>query len=384
MSAPAPPKPIVTREVPQPTQVQTLADEFAPSQLLSTLTVGLILGVVNSLLVVALMSLIFSGDLSAHLAAGIGVGLVGSAAMAVIIALKSGFAGTYAGVQDNSSAIVALSAAAIAASVVGPQVLDTVIAMMMAVSLATGAVFLLMARFHLGQMASFVPFPVVGGLLAGTGYLILVGSLDILGGLSLPDTWADTRAIGVLLPGLLLAGVLVAASVRGWSSAAYPGVLALGIVLFQIATRLFGISKQESMSRGWLIGPFPEDGQLPGLVFGSLADADWAAIGGEAASLATILILVPLTLLIYVSALEIGANTDLDVNAEIRSSGWANIVGGMLGAPPGYVYLSDTLVATRIVGQRRGPPVLAGLVLALVAFIGTPVLELIPQFVVGG
>jgi MFS superfamily sulfate permease-like transporter len=70
---------------------------------------------------------------------------------------------------------------------VGPGAIDTVLAMIAATSLATGAVFLLMGYFSLGDIARFVPFPVVGGILAGTGYLILAGSIGILGVGSLRD-----------------------------------------------------------------------------------------------------------------------------------------------------------------------------------------------------
>ncbi len=58
---------------------------------------------------------------------------------------------------------------------------DTVLVMMAVTSLATGVVFLLMGYFNIGEIARFVPFPVIGGLLAGTGYLILVGASGILG-----------------------------------------------------------------------------------------------------------------------------------------------------------------------------------------------------------
>ena len=119
-------------------------------------------------------------------------------------------------VQDASAAILGLAAAAIAASVTSTRLLPTVVAMIVVTSLATGLTMYLMGRFRLGEIARFVPFPVVGGLLAGTGLLIVEGSVDILGGLSaasLPGDGAFT-----FWPGVLLAISFFLASRLSWSS----------------------------------------------------------------------------------------------------------------------------------------------------------------------
>jgi SulP family sulfate permease len=41
--------------------------------------------------------------------------------------------------------------------------------MMAVTTLATGLAFLVMGYFGMGEIARFMPFPVIGGLLAGTG-----------------------------------------------------------------------------------------------------------------------------------------------------------------------------------------------------------------------
>nr|NIS41786.1 hypothetical protein [Desulfuromonadales bacterium] len=79
-----------------------------------------------------------------------------------------------------------------------------------------------------------------------------------------------------------------------------------------------------------------------------------------------------------------GTNSDLDLNAELRATGWANIAAGAVGGPPGYFYMSDTMIAHRLLGGRRGPAVVAALGLLGILLIGGSVLELLPQFVIGG
>lgn len=363
---------------------RALAEDFTAKHLASTLVSGVIFAMVNALLTVALMSLIFSGPLKDALPVGIGLGLVGSAVVAIVAALMSSFPGMYAGIQDNSAAILGLSAASIVSSVAGPEALSTVLAMMAVTSLATGMVFLLMARLRLGEIARFVPFPVIGGLLAGTGYLIVIGSLRILGITNKLGSLMSTDALGLLWPGLVLAGVFFAAARREWAPRVYLWVLVTGVGGFHILTRLFDIDKASALGRGWLLGPFPDGGLWPGVVSEALARADWAALVGQAASLGTILLIVPLTLLLYISALEMSTNRDLELNSELSAAGWANVASAAVGGPPGYIYLSDTVIAHRILGPRRGAAVVAGVGLLIFGMLGGKVLEFLPEFIVGG
>jgi SulP family sulfate permease len=348
----------------------------------ATLVTGVVLATVNSLLSIALMSLIFQGELEEALPIGIGLGLASSAVLAFVVALGSSFPGMYAGIQDASAAILALSAASIATTLVGPETVDTVLAMITVTSFATGLVLLLMSYFGLGEVARFVPFPVIGGLLAGTGFLILMGAIEILGIGSLSDVTA-ADSIGLFWPGVALAVGFIIASRRGWPSSVYLGLMAAGIIGFHVITRLAGVDKAEAATRGWLLGPFPDGGLWPPLATEALAAADWGAIAGEAAALVTILLIVPMTLLLSISALEVETKTDLVMNKELRATGWANVASGALGGPPGYIYLADTVITHRLVGKRRGPAVVAAISMLAVVTVGGSILEMLPQFVIG-
>ncbi|MGH8947855.1 MAG: cyclic nucleotide-binding domain-containing protein, partial [Acidimicrobiia bacterium] len=160
--------------------------------------------------------------------------------------------------------------------------------------------------------------------------------------------------------------------------------LAVGVIGFHLITRASGIDKAESLQRGWLLGPFPEGGLWPGPALDALGGADWGALAGEAAGLVTILLIVPITLLLYIGALEIETKTDVDMNAELRATGWANVAAGAVGGPPGYMYLADTLITQQLVGRRRGPAVVAAIGILGVLAVGGVVLEFVPEFIIGG
>lgn len=354
-----------------------------PEAIGSTLTTGLILAAVNALITVALASLIFRGELSDSLPLGIGLGLVSSAVIALVIALGSSFPGVYSGIQDAPSAIIGLSAAALAGALAGSLLLDTVLVLVALTSLFTGLGFLAMGYLGWGEIARFVPFPVVGGLLAGTGYLIITGALAILAVGSVQDLTASP-AMGLVWPAVLLGGLFFVAARRGWGSRAYLLLLVAGGVIFHLAVGLGGVTTAEAFDRGWMLGPFPDGALWPGSVLSSFAGADWSAIAGQIPGVVTILVIVPISLLLYISALEVETRVDVDMNRELRATGWANVAAAAVGGPPGYMYLADTVIGARLVGQRRGPAVVTpAAMLALVAS-GGAVLEYVPQFLIGG
>lgn len=360
-----------------------LKADFSTGALASTVVTGLILAMVNVLLTIALISLIFRGDLEEFLAEGIGLGLVGSAVVAVVIALGSSFRGMYAGIQDASAAIIGLSSVSIAGVLAGAAALDTVVAMIVATSFVTGAIFLAMGYLGLGDIARFVPFPVIGGLLAGTGYLILSGALSILevGSVS-AVAGADT--LGTFWPALALAALFFGVTRKGWSSRAYLLLLVAAVAIFHVVAAVIGVDRVEALSRSWVLGPFPDGALWPGFILDSLARADWGLIAGEAVSLVTILLIAPISLLLYVSALEIETRVDIDMNRELRGTGWANVSAGMFGGAPGYMYLADTVITGQLVGMRRGPAVVTPVAMLAVVAFGGFALELLPRFVIGG
>jgi len=360
-----------------------LTADFSPRRLPLTVGAGLVLAMVNTLLTVALVSLIFGGELRDALPLGIGIGLVGSAAVGLVVAVGSSLPGMYAGIQDASTAILALSAASIAGALVAPDALDSVLAMIAVTSLATGLTFLAMGYFRLGEIARFVPFPVIGGLLAGTGYLIVAGSAAVLGLNGVPDL-TSIESLGLAWPGVALAALLLTAAHRGWPSWMYLALLVSGGASFHLVTQILGIERAQSLDRGWLLGPLPSEGLWPGPVTEAIMGADWAAIAAESVSLASILLIVPISVLLYISALEVETKHDLDIRAELQATGWANVASALLGGAPGYMYVADTVMTNRMVGPRRGAAVVAALGTLGVAAIGGRVLELLPQFVVGG
>ena len=129
-------------------------------------------------------SLLFAGSLKPALATGVGMALVGAAACACVVALKSGSSGVMAGSQEACIVILASMLgslveryqAASADSVEISGLLPTVVAALMLSTLCLGVLVWLAGYFRLGRFVRYIPFPVVAGFLAGAGICLLYTS----------------------------------------------------------------------------------------------------------------------------------------------------------------------------------------------------------------
>jgi SulP family sulfate permease len=240
-----------------------------PKLILPSLTIGLVFGIRNSVVILAYALMIFSGGLAASLPVGITVLFLGGSIFALVAALGSSLPGTLSGVQDSPSVIMATVIAAMLASM--PQAssetkLYTALAAIMMTSLLTGLVCLLLGKFKLGNLVSYIPYPVVGGFLAGTGMLLILGALKVmigktvtlfsLGLLFQGDIWLHW-ATGV---GFAIILFILVKKIRHYL--VMPGMLAVAVALFYLVLAASRLSLPGAAQAGWLVRGMPQGESL--------------------------------------------------------------------------------------------------------------------------
>jgi SulP family sulfate permease len=163
-----------------------------------------------------------------------------------------------------------------------------------------------------------------------------------------------------------------------------PAVLGIGLVLFVVGMLVTGSTIETAKEGRWLLGPFESARLWQPWTFRALGGADWGAVLGQAAGIATAVLVAVIAMLFNVSGSEVVLRRDLDSNEELRDAGVLNVVSGALGGIPGYHALSLTALADRMsVGARFAGLVAALVPLAAVVF-GAAFVELIPRIIVGG
>jgi len=358
---------------------------------LASLAAGVVIGAVEVVLAISFAALVFGGYLAYFLPDGIGLYLVAATITLAILALRGGTRGVVGSVQDAAAAVLAVVATTTALDAFGSldRAFLTVVAATVIVTIVTGVTFALLGIFRLGNMVRFVPYPVVGGFLAGTGWLLFKGGIGVAASIQPYMRTIDdlqrraelTRWVPALVFGIVL---LVAARVVK-KPLVIPGVIGIGLVLFAIGVLVTGASLEEVEDGLWLLGPFPS-GQLwePGTVPDALTGADWGAILGQAAGIATTVFVAVIAALFNISGIELTLHKDLDTNRELRDAGIVNVVSGAFGGIPGYHALSLSALARQMGVNARTAGIVAALVPLTAVVFGAAAIELIPRLIVGG
>jgi SulP family sulfate permease len=371
--------------------VESVKREVQPRLLVPSLTAGLIAGVMEIGVQISLAAFIFSGDLSPFLANGIGLMLFGALVVGIVVGLTTSLPGMVGVPQDTPAALLALMGGgiALAMSIAPPEALfATVLAAIAITSLLMAVIFFVLGRFRLSGFVRYIPYPVVGGFLAATGWLMIQGGFGVmlderLTLAGIPGLLSLNR-IALWLPGLIFAAVLLLVLRRYNHVLITPGMLVLTTALFYGYLSVAGVSIPDATARGWLLGAFPAGGLYRPLTPGLLSQVDWTVVLGQADKIATVLVLSVIALLLNMSALEVTVREDIDMNRELMTAGIANLAGGLGSVPVGYQTIGLSALAHRLGARSRLVNVIAGAVCGVALFFGSALFAYIPKLLLGG
>jgi SulP family sulfate permease len=335
--------------------------------------------------VISFTTIIYGGALAPLLETGLGLSLLGAALMCGVGGFFYSFRGTICHPQDVTAIVLAVSASAMAEAwpVDQGDSLMATIAMLIAVTTAfSGLVAWGFGVLRLGFLARFIPYPVIGGFLAATGYLLLTGAIGLgLGGRVTVWNLApllDPATLLLWLPWVLIGGGIALASRWNRSDLLLPLVLALALFGFYAILFASGMDLQQAEDASLLLGPFDTGGFIQVLTPSLVFDADPWAILRAAPTIMVVALLAILGTLLNATGLELALTRDLDLEKDLRATGIANIAGALGGGMPGYQMIPGTLLGQRM-GLRNVLPGLSAAAGCLLIFIyGATLLSALP------
>ena len=355
---------------------------FAPD-----VTAGSISALVTLSYSISYAVLIFSGPtLEPFLARGFHVALVAAALVALVVALKSSFPAALAGPDSNASAILAVMAAGLTralAGTPGERVASSVVLMLILTAVLSGLIVWLLGLLRWGRLVRLIPYPVCGGFLAGSGFLLLAGAFKVLTGQSLGWStvhllaeepvlaWGTAFAVAITL--LVLTRV-----VRHFL--VLPGVFVTAIVAFYLGLWLSGLTMAGARTEGLLMTPIETGG---GPWWPSL-EVSWPALVTEWRNFLAMLVVVVVTILLNAAGLELATQREVDLDRELRASGLASLVSGLGGGMVGYLSVSRSLLNARAGATSRAAGVWTAALCAGIALFCMPLLFYFPRPVLAG
>ena len=332
------------------------------------------------------------GPLSPHIGAIIGTLLAGSIIACAYCSLRTGLTGTLMEMQEAPAMLSGLMGAAIYAGVPeswdDPMRAGTVIAAFALTTTVTGIFFLLLGWLRLGELIRYIPFPVVGGVLAGLGLLMMEGALSVVTGLDIQagvlPALLEPDMLTRWAPALVFAGVIGWVTSRVRHFATIPALLALATGLFFASSFAAGQSLHDLASGGWLLGPFPPGSLFQDVDYSALLRVDPGLLLTIIPNIISVMLIATVGVLLHASGLELATREDIELNRELRVCGVGNVGAGLAGGIPIFHGIANTLLMrTMGAGNRATPLLVVALWIAILAYGGT-LIGYFPRTVLAG
>jgi len=359
---------------------------------IASLVVGIVSGVIAVSSVMSFAFLIFSGELTAHISTGIGLVLFSGLVASALTGLLSSSPGIIAAPQDGPTPILAILAASIVAQLhsasLESQIIPTVVAAIALTTLITGIIFFSFGRLKVGRLIRYIPYPVVGGFIAGTGLLMLKGSVAVMANTTISVSHFlhlfQPQMLIHWVPGLFLGCVLLITLRRYSHFLVMPSFLVTSIGLFYVILMITGTSIADAISMGWLLQSPQNQTLWRPLSLESLSLVNWSAIFSQSFILITITLVSLVQFLLYVSGLELIIRRDMDLNHELKAAGIANIVSSLGGGLISYHWLGLSSFAFTAGAKTRLVGIITASIFGVALLVGSSIISVIPIPVLGG
>lgn len=363
-----------------------------PRIFISTIFAGALAGIIAISNSISYGATIFSGELSPFTAAGIGLALISGLVLTTIMAFVGSTPATMAFPKAATTPILTLMAAQVAvampASATPEETFITVATTLAVSTFGIGLFFLLFGIFKLGTWIRYMPYPVFGGFLAGLGWLLVVGGLNVM--IDLPfewsalQQWLESDAILRWAPGAIFAITLSLLQRRYQSDVIIPFVFLAGLGVFHLTASPMGFELDELIRDGWLLGPFPSGQIWDPYLYTHFGEADWSVVARQTLTMLALIPTALISLLFNSSGIELATKREMNFNRELTAAGVANIVASAGGGIMGYHSASVSTLPYKMGAQNRMTGLIAAGVFGATLLYGADILSMIPKSLIGG
>lgn len=337
-------------------------------------------------------ALIYSGGLADGMGFGMSAAMIGAGIGCVIIPRLGSIPLSIAGPDTPTVAVLAALAFGISATMPADMTPSGVIgAVVLALALTTvlaGAALCLIGFLRLGVWMRFVPYPVIAGFLAASGWFLATGAYRVMTGMQLdpanPAEILSERNMPLWGTGLAVFALLVLVRRVAASPLAIPLTLSATIMVAAATVILGEVPIEAAQDAGWLF-------KVPVLAPGA---TPWSAVSPSAWELTFLIPHIPemiavagvtsMAILLNVTGYEVAKSENADLDTEMRASGIANLLSAAAGGLVTNVSFTRTLLNISIGATGRRSALICGLLCLGFAFGGQQVITYVSAPVIGG
>ena len=334
------------------------------SEIFRDVIAGVLASVILIANIISFGGLMFPGDLSPGIPSVIWAMLIGSAISGAWIALATSLPPIATGIDSPTGAVLVLLSATVGAQVLAgggnPRAaVQTVMLIFTAATVVSGAMLYSLGACRWGHYFRFVPYFVVGGFLAATGWFLIAGGFRMTTGrtLHLDNLVTGWTLSEIVKLGLAFVTLAILLALRNWIRSAYalPGALVFMCLAGALVLRSLGLAGAE---HGWdLPSPSALTNWSPLAVVRS-SPIDWRMLFAHIPEMLAVGIVALVSLVTKVSSIEVARQAYGDLDCELRAHGVASLVA----APFGGIVSGMQIGTSRLLEQAGAATRLSGAV----------------------
>jgi SulP family sulfate permease len=358
---------------------------------LTNVFAGAICSILSITYCLSYAALIFSGPLDQVLSYGVAITFLSAAIGGAIVALRSSLPFAVAGPDSSISVVIAAMVATLVhrlGSNIGADLLEPTLIVMSITTALTGILLGVLGFTKAGRAIRFVPFPVIGGFLGATGWLMITGALQVITNkaprLMNAGAFFDRSTLAKIGAALVVAAILHLLSRRSKSPFVMPGVLLAAFAATYLVLPLIGLSIADAQADGWmfqarsgadLISPWQPD---------VLQGFSWSLLPTLAGDLLAVMFVTVINFLLNTTGIEIATRREANIDRDLKVLGIANVATAALGG-----YISCTSLSRSILVRTAGATGrLSGLTVAAISAVAIVVdptfIGYVPKYILGG
>ncbi|CAH0475540.1 unnamed protein product [Peronospora belbahrii] len=264
------------------------------------------------------------------------------------------------------------------------KVTTTVVTIGMATA-SLGVVLVLLGKFKLAGLVSYLPMPVVGGYLAFIGLFCMYAGLSLCTGLVINDFTSMMQLwnpyyMTLCVPGVLGGVVLLLVAQRYENSFALPATILLMPILFFVVMAIYRISLEDAREYGWVAPALDPAGFVQMFDLFDFSQMHWNQVPGQFTTWLGMTFVVAFSSCLDVAAIEMDMGSQLNINHELKSVGWSNFVSGLLGGYTGSYIFSQTIFTYRSKTNSRAVGVCVIISEFAIVLAPLSVMSYVPRF----
>jgi SulP family sulfate permease len=352
---------------------------------------GIICSVLSIAYCLSYAALIFTGPLEHLLSYGVAVTFLSAAVGGSIVALRSSLPFAVAGPDSSISVVMAAMVATLVHRLVAHGGTDLLAPTLIAMSLTTALTGLLLCVLgftHAGRAIRFVPYPVIGGFLGATGWLMITGAMQVVTdqrpALTNIGAFLDAAIAAKLAAGLIVAVTLFLALRRSKSPFVLPGVLLAAIVATYLFLVLTGSPLVVAQAEGWMFRPQPMAELISPWQPGALRGFSWTALPALAGDLLAVMFVTVINFLLNTTGIEIASRAEANIERDLKVLGLANIATAALGGYVSCTSFSRSMLVRMAGATSRMSGLTVAAISAAVLVADPGFLGYVPKYVLAG